>query len=341
MSETAKKKQQALEEKELEFLEEELAEEEEYKDLGFGTRISSKTNRLINRDGTLNVKKIGVEWKDINPYQHLISVSWPYFFFLLMVAYVIINLVFAGLYMLVGVEYLSGLPGNGGHIGEFGYAFYFSVQTFTTVGYGAISPTNHLSSLLASFEALVGLLGFALATGILYGRFAQPLAKIAFSENAIIAPYNDINSFQFRVVNRRQNQLVDLEVLVALMWYEIENGEEKQHFASLDLERDKVALFPLTWTIVHPIDQDSPLFHMAPADYTAKNVEFLIVIKGFDETFSQTVRSRFSYKCEDILWGKKFNKVFYSDEDGNLVVEVDRINETREAELNPAAYVKK
>lgn len=308
---------------------------EDFQDLGFGNRLGKTTKRLINRDGSFNVIKRGSGLKSMNPYVMLVNMPWWKFILITTTFYILINCIFALLYFLDGVNHLNGIPGRIHDFSQFLQAFYFSVQTFTTVGYGSVSPSGNIANFIAAFEALVGLLGFALATGLLYGRFSKPSAKVAFSEHAIIAPYKDLNSFQFRIVNRRKNQLIELSAEVVLMCYEIEDRVIQQNFYRLNLERNRVTLFPLTWTIVHPLDKSSPLYGKSLKDYEQLNTEFLIIIRGYDETFAQDVHTRYSYKVEDLIWGAKFKKVFYNDEDGNLVVEVDQIDETYPATLNP------
>ncbi|MEL7530995.1 MAG: ion channel, partial [Bacteroidota bacterium] len=236
----------------------ELSENQKDNDLGFGRSISRDNARLINKDGSFNVRKINVGLRAINPYLFLVSMPWWKFNLLTIGSYAALNVVFALVYVAIGVEHLGADPSES-FISQFATSFYFSVQTFTTVGYGAISPMGHLTNLISSFEALIGLLAFALATGLLFGRFAQPSAKIQFSPQMVMAPYQDINGLMFRIVNRRSNQLIDLSIKVVLMMYEMEEGVDKMKFYNLELERNHVNLFPLTWTIVHPVDKESPL----------------------------------------------------------------------------------
>lgn len=307
--------------------------EKDFRDLGFGTRISEQTQRLINTDGTFNVKRKGGGIGAIHPFQFLISAKWWQFWTLVLLAYLIINSLFAFVYVLVGVENLSGAP-DSGEVRKFLHAFYFSVQTITTVGYGAISPLNDTVSLISSFEALLGLMGFAIASGVLYGRFSKPSAKIRFSKKALIAPYHDINSFQCRIVNRRKNQLIELEAQVFLVKYEKLGHMTQQRFYKLTLEREKISLFPLNWTIVHPIDTNSPLYDLTEEELMANNAEFLILIKGYDDTFAQMVHARYSYKCKDLYWGAKFEPIYHSDKDGMTIVEINKIDTCTQEELN-------
>ena len=313
--------------------------EQQYKDLGFGTKISENSKRLINKDGSFNVIKVGGGLGSIHPYQWAISLSWSKFTLLAILFYVVLNALFALLYVMVGIEGLANAPAQNSEgvrqfIENFAHAFYFSVQTFTAVGYGTVSPLNHMTNIVASFEAMIGLVGFALVTGVLFGRFSRPSAKIKFSKKAIVAPYQDINSLQFRIVNRRQNQLTELQVQVALMCYEPKDGVVKQAYYRLELERTQIALFPMTWTIVHPITKDSPLYGTNEADLKRLNAEFLIMLKGYDDTFAQTVHARTSYKYDELVWGAKFVPGFYTNDEGSLIVEVNKVGKCKWAELN-------
>jgi inward rectifier potassium channel len=196
-------------------------------------------------------------------------------------------------------------------------------------------PGSISANSLATVEALVGLLGFALATGILFGRFSRPSARIGFSELALIAPYENRTSLQFRIVNRRPNTLMEMEATMILMWVEGEPGKLKRSFQGLPLERDTVDFLALTWTIVHPIDESSPLFGKTKEELAQKQAEVIILIKGFDETFSQSVRSRYSYRFDEIAWNAKFTPAFDFDETGTMVLNINKVGNYKAVE--PAA----
>lgn len=308
-------------------------EQAQFKDLGFGTEIGEKTHRLINLDGSFNVDRKEKGWGAIHPYLFLVSIPTWQFLLVIIAYYLLLNSVFALLYMLVGVNQLTGAPTDS-LLNQFAYAFFFSVQTFTTVGYGTISPEGYAANIIASLEAMAGLMGFALASGVFYGRFSKPSAKIRFSKKALIAPYREINSFEFRIVNRRKNQLIELEVQLVLMWYKHTDGKMKQIFHQLPLERDRVTLFPLNWTLVHPITSESPLYQKTAEDLKERNAEFVIIIKAYDDTFAQLVHARYSYKSEDIIWGEKFDMMFHTDKRGITILEVDCIDHTHKTQLN-------
>jgi inward rectifier potassium channel len=299
-------------------------------DPGLTQQYTSPYSRVINKDGSFNVHRRGVTWHDIHPYLHLTNMSWPLFLVVLFFGYLITNTLFAVVYFLLGPGQLQGVEATT-EWGRFIDDFFFSAHTLTTVGYGSIAPKETGANIVASFEALTGVLGFAVATGLLYGRVSRPTARIGFSENMIVAPYQDGTSLQFRVVNRRKNSLMELDVRVMLMTVETENGVSKRKYTLLNVERDRVLFLPLTWTIVHPIDPDSPLAGRTAEDLSKLQAEIMILIKAYDDTFSQTVLARNSYRHDEILWGKRFAPAFFVDKDGDLVLEISRVGETVEA----------
>lgn len=292
-------------------------------DPGLTTQYSGQLRRAINPDGSFNVHRKGIKWRDWNLYLILIDTTWPRFFLFVSVAFLIVNIVYAGLYLALGVQNLKGTEPQ---LSAFENAFFFSVHTLTTVGYGNIYPTGGWANLLSAVEAATGLMVFAVITGLLYGRFSRPSARILFSNHALIAPYQDGSSLQFRITNARSNVLMDLEARVLLMTVENAGGQLKRNFVDLSLERRTVYIFPLTWTLVHPIDSDSPLRGKTPEELAASSAEILILLTGFDDTFSQTVHARFSYRHDEIVWGAKFLPAFSVDPKGDLVLEVDRIH---------------
>lgn len=293
-------------------------------DPGLTQQYTGSLRRAINKDGTFNVERRGTGWRDIHPYLFLISIPWPAFLSLVFAAYLAVNTIFAALYYSLGPGHLLGGDAPD-RLTRFLNAFFFSSHTLTTVGYGNIAPSAVSSNILAATEALIGLLGFALATGILFGRFSRPSARIGFSENALIAPYEGRTSLQFRILNRRPNALMEVEATVILMGVEGEQGKQKRTFQPLALERDTVDFLALTWTVVHPIDESSPLFGKTQEDAGRKQAEVIILIKAFDETFSQSVRARYSYRFDEIIWNAKFTPAFDFDETGTMVLNIDKV----------------
>jgi inward rectifier potassium channel len=303
-------------------------------DPGLTQQYTGILRRAINKDGSFNVERRGTSWRDIHPYLFLISLPWPAFLALVFAAYLATNTIFAALYYSLGPGHLQGgdAPDK---LNRFLNAFFFSAHTLTTVGYGNIAPGSISANVLAVIEALIGLLGFALATGILFGRFSRPSARIGFSENALIAPYEGRTSLQFRILNRRPNALMEIEATVILMLVEGEPGKQKRTFQGLTLERDDIDFLALTWTVVHPIDESSPLFGKTQEDAEHKQAEVIILIKGFDETFSQSVRARYSYRFDEIVWNAKFTPAFDFDETGTMVLNIDKVG--NHAPVEPAA----
>lgn len=304
---------------------------EKFNDLGLGTKATASTLRSLNKDGSFNVKRVNVPFSErINFYHTLVTMPWTKFFVLIISGYFLVNLLFASIYMWIGTEHLTGIEAST-DFGKFLEAFFFSSQTLTTLGYGRIAPVGTVASSVAAIESMLGLLSFALATGLLYGRFSRPEAKIIYSTHAVIAPYRAINAFMFRVVNPRDNQLLEVEVNVTLSMKRKDSA--LRDFFQLELERTKVVFLPMMWTIVHPINVGSPLYNLMERNLVEKDPEFIIMIKAFDETFSQTVYSRSSYKAGEIKWGEKFIYVIEQESDG-IIVDVGRIDETEKATLN-------
>ena len=293
-------------------------------DPGLTHQFSGELRRTINRDGSFNVHRRGARLRDFNPYQYMIETTWPRFLALVLFGFLFVNTTFAGLYLMVGIEHLRAIDTG---LSPSADAFFFSVHTLTTVGYGDIYPTGGAANTISAIEAMIGLLGFAIATGLMYGRFSKPSARIVFSESMLIAPYQDATSLQFRIANGRDNVVTELEARVLYMTVRNVDGHMKRDYHDLPLERPKVYFLPLTWTIVHPIDESSPLYGKSADDLARMEAEFLILIKAFDDTFSQSVNARYSYRHDEIVWGAKFIPVFSVDPKGDLVLDVDRINE--------------
>jgi inward rectifier potassium channel len=295
-------------------------------DPGLTTQFSGALRRAINPDGTFNVHRKGTHWRDVNLYLKLIDTTWPRFLVTIAAGFLLINMVFAATYLAIGIDHLQGQEPE---MSPFVNAFFFSIHTLTTVGYGNIFPRGVAANLVAAIEAATGLMVFAIATGLLYGRFSRPSARILFSNHLLVAPYQDGTSLQFRITNARSNVLMDLEARVLLMTVDLVAGQLKRDFVDLPLERRKVYFFPLTWTVVHPIDSDSPLFGRTAEDLAKASAEILILIQGFDDTFSQTVHAQYSYRHDEFVWGAKFVPAFNVDPKGDLILDVNRIDELK------------
>ncbi|HYM59691.1 MAG TPA: ion channel [Thermoanaerobaculia bacterium] len=298
-------------------------------DLGFGSVVVRESRkRLLNRDGTFNVRRTGLNfWESHSAYHYFLTLSWTRFLLLLTAGYVITNLVFAAAYVACGPNALTGF--NSLPLEErFARAFFFSVHTMATIGYGNVAPVNLAANIVVAIEALVGLIGFAFMAGIVFARFARPVARIVFSRSAVVAPYRNMTAFMFRIVNQKSNEIVEMETKVLFARRKKDGGANDREFIQLPLERERVVFFPLAWTIVHPIDESSPLHGLTAADLERCDAEFLILLNGFDETFSQTVHTRSSYKAGEVIWGARFKSMFRErDADGTISVDVRDLHE--------------
>lgn len=302
------------------------------RDLGFGSIVARESRqRLLNPDGSFNVVREGLSpLTSLSVYHSLLTITWPRFLSLIAASYLLTNALFALGYMACGSNALGGLRSDTPQ-GRFVEEFFFSIQTFATIGYGVVYPRSVAANLLVTVESLVGLLGFALATGLLFARFARPTARILFSRQAVIAPYRGITAFEFRIANARSSQLIDVAVRVQLSRF-LPDG--RREFIPLTLERSQVVFFPLAWTIVHPIDETSPLWGVTERELLAQEVEFLILLTGTDETFAQVVHTRSSYRAEEIVWGARFTNLFNPPRpDGVLSIDIGRLHDHEPAEL--------
>lgn len=295
-------------------------------DPGLTQKFDGPLRRIINNNGEFNIRRVGTTWRDFHPYLHLINMGWAGFLGTLFFGYLFVNTLFAAAYFWLTPGQLQGAAARDA-IHGFWNDFFFSAHTLTTVGYGNISPAGLGANLLASFEGLIGVLGFAVATGLLYGRVSRPSARIGFSSNAVVSPYQDGTSLQFRVVNRRANSLMDLEARVLLMTVERNGADTRRSYSLLRLERPSVLFLPLTWTVVHPIDSESPLWGKTAQDLDRLQAELLILLKGYDDTFNQTVIARYSYRHDELLWNARFAPAFFVDPQGDLVLELRKVGE--------------
>ncbi len=293
------------------------------RELGFG-KVLAPNSRLMNSDGSFTGLREAINYWD-NTYHYLVTISWRHFFFLALAFFIFINVCFGTLYFFMGVENFNGItPGSPLH--NFVQAFFFSSQTLTTVGYGHISPNGMSISVVASFESFLGLLTFALISGLLYGRFSRPLAQVAFSENLLVSPYNSGQGLMFRMVNARKSELIETEVQVLMAFNQSDNaGNTARKFYPLKLEVAKISFFSLSWTIVHPLDDDSPIIDFSEQDLINANAEFMVLVKGTDEIFQQVVHARHSYSADEIVWNAKFTPILQYNEAGVPKVMTSRV----------------
>lgn len=303
----------------------------EANDLGLGERAGAGRSRSLNKDGSFNVTKENVPFFErFNIFHALISMSWGRFFGIILLGYLVLNTLFALLYTAIGIEQLTGVEATD-PMSDFLEAFFFSAQTITTLGYGRVAPVGLVANMVAAAESMLGLLTFALATGMLYGRFSKPSVRLRYSSHAVVAPYRGINGLMFRVVNPQGNDLLEVEVNVTLSLKR--PGTELRDFHALELERRHIVFFPSVWTVVHPIDTDSPMHGMTEAQVLALDAELIVMLKAFHGSFSQTVYSRTSYKATELRWGHKFASILTYEEEG-VTVDVGRIDASAKATLN-------
>ncbi len=243
-------------------------QQQEERDLGFGSVVGqANEKRLLNRDGTFNPRREGMGFlHSLSAYHFLLTISWRQFIMVVTAGYLAANLVFAMAYMAAGPDAIIGQDASK-FGGEFGRAFFFSVETLGTIGYGNIQPNGVLPNVIVTIESLTGLSILALGTGILFARFSRPTAQIVFSDRAVIAPYRNITGLMFRLTNGRANQLIELEAKVLFTRME---GDSRR-YDQLELERKRLVFFPLSWTIVHPIDEKSTLYGMTREDLVEKD----------------------------------------------------------------------
>jgi inward rectifier potassium channel len=298
-------------------------------DLGFGSVVARESRkRLLNRDGTFNVRREGLRfWESLSAYHYFLTISWPKFLGFVAAVYLVLNALFAAAYVACGEGALTGFSREGS-MERFAWAFFFSVDTLATIGYGNILPLTLAANALVALESLVGLLGFAIIAGIVFARFARPRAEIAFSNVAIVGPYRDKTALMFRIVNKKRNEIVEMGATVLLALRKRDGANTDREFIPLKLERERVVFFPLSWTIVHPIDEKSPMNACSPDELRERDAELLILLNGFDETFSQTVHTRSSYKVDEIVWGARFRTMFNpSEEDGTISVDIRKLDD--------------
>ena len=297
------------------------------KDPGFGYDSSNTSHRLVNRDGSFNIKHLNKKFSFSEVYSYLIGMPWWAFFVLVFLGYIVVNLFFGALYYLIGIEQLT--VKSAGFFNDFANAFFFSSQTITTLGYGAISPTGHLAAFIAAFEAFLGLLSFSFFTGLLYGRFSKPKAAIRFSNTFVIRRFKNETALMFRLMNKRKNIMIEPEVNVTIAINKVsDDGTFKRDFFQLPLERKKIMYLPTTWTIVHQIDETSPLFHYSNEELKQLNAEIFVLLEYYEDSFSQRVYQLHSYDFNQLEIDKKFTPAYYFDSEGVALLDHRKLSET-------------
>jgi len=273
-------------------------------------------------DGRLQAIYIGHGkdgWRDA--YHFLLTMPLAAFFGVMAGGYVAVNTVFALIYVLVGG--ISGVKP-----GDFADAFFFSAETFSTVGFGQMAPQSFVAHLAVTLESFFGLFNLAIATGLLFARISRPTARVVFSDRAVVTMYEGVPTLMFRAANRRRNRIVEAEVTVNLARDGVtREGVSMRGFENLATVRSRSPVFILTWQVMHRIDETSPLFGQTTQSLQESRAEIVVILKGMDETFAQTIHARASYTPEEIVWGARLVDIFSRNPDGRPVIDYTRFHD--------------
>jgi len=299
-------------------------------DPGLGTSFERPLERLMAGDGSFRVNRVGGVGALREAFIWLVSIPGWQLVLVLLAAYTALNLVFGSLYMLIGVEHI-GNADLGSLRGRWTTAFGMSIQTVTTVGYGYLYPNGPLAWALASIEGMFGILGFSLISAIIYSRFARPTAKLAYSDQALIAPHQDGWSLQMRMANRRGTLMREVKVRMLLVMADMDDQGERLNYYDLPLQFDHVSFMPLNWTLVHAINTDSPLAGLSAADLISRRAEVLVIVMGVDVGYMQHVYTRHSYRFDEVQWGGRFARAF-SSQNGVMHLYLDKLSDTLDVE---------
>jgi inward rectifier potassium channel len=279
---------------------------------------------LIERNTADRVVRLGVDRELFGDlYHRTLTITWPGFFAIGAATYIVANIIFAALYLLQ--------PGSiaQAHPGSFADAFFFSVQTMATIGYGVMSPATVYANLLMTLETAVGLMFVAITTGLVFARFSRPTARVLFSSVAVVGPYNGVPTLSIRIANQRKNQMLAAEVSMTLVRDEVsDEGELSRRFYDLALVRDRSPVFALTFRVMHPIDANSPLHGLNYETLAEQHAEIVVIAGGVDETLVQPVNARTSYLPHEILWSHRFVDIFGWTEDGRRAIDYRRFHDT-------------
>jgi inward rectifier potassium channel len=277
--------------------------------------------RMVTLDGRFNVVRVGIPntlRRDL--YHWLLTLSWPVFLGLQAVLFFLANIVFAIAYVLGGNGIANAEPGS------LLDAFFFSVQTMASIGYGAMHPTTDYTNFIVSIEALVGLLGLAIATGLVFARVSRPTAQVLFSDRAVVETYHGVPTLMFRSTNQRQNRILEAQMQAVLVQNDISpEGHQMRRFYNLDLVRSDTPIFALTWMSMHQINEHSPLYGKTAEDLQKADAEIVVTLTGLDETFAQTIHARHSYVPGEIVWNARFVDIF-SRRNGQLIIDYTKFH---------------
>lgn len=279
---------------------------------------------MVARSAGEDLLRLGIErawYADL--YHRALTVSWPRFLSVGALVFLSVNTVFALLYLAQPGAVAKARPGN------FGDAFFFSVQTMATIGYGRMWPATRYANLLMTAEVLLGLLTTALAAGLAFARFSRPTARILFSRVAVIGPVNGVRTLSLRLANERRNQVVQAAVTLSLVRDEVTGeGHFLRRFYDLKLARAQTPVFAMTFVAMHPLDRESPLCGATPQTLAVERAEIVVTLTGIDETLSQTIHARASYVADDILFDRRFADILGVTADGRRAIDYSRFHDT-------------
>ena len=271
----------------------------------------------------INIPLPQLEFEQVakDPYHRLLSLSWVHFFLYSAGIYMAVNLIFAGLYMIQpgGIENID--PNS------FWDHFNFSVQTISTIGYGNMYPTSTYTHTIVFIQVFIGVLNLALATGVFFAKVSLPTANMIFSEKALITSYDQKKSFMIRVANTRSNQIIDAKVYLTLMRKEkTKEGVDMRRFYDMKVVRKHTPLFSFSWTIIHIINEESPLYGWSAEELANSETEFIVTLMGIDGTYSQTIFDKYFYNSSEIHWGGQFSDILYTDNNGVTKINYDQFH---------------
>jgi inward rectifier potassium channel len=293
---------------------------EKIKDPGFGYKTANSAKRMVNADGSFNLIHINKKFSVSEIYSRLINMTWIKFITLIFLWYFLLNILFAGIYFFIGIEHLTIEKST--PFQDFLNSYFFSAQTLTTLGYGLVSPQGNITAFISSLEALIGLIGFAFMTGLLYGRFSKPKAAIRFSDVMVLRPFKEKRAVMFRLMNKRTNVMIEPKIKVTLAINELDDkGVFSRKFFNLNLEREKIMYLPSTWTIVHEIEEGSPLYKYTDEQLLKLNAELLVLIEYYEDAFTQNVYQMHSYSFNDLRNNYKFTPAYYFDKNGQAILD--------------------
>jgi inward rectifier potassium channel len=279
--------------------------------------------RYVDLKGGSTIVPIGQRhshWSDL--YHLLLTLSWPKLIGLLGAMYIVINAVFAVAFLLGGDGIANAQPGS------FADAFFFSVQTMASIGYGAMYPESLYVNIIVTIESILGLFWLTMATGLMFARFSRPTARVLFSQSAVIAPRENVPTLMFRAANQRGNQILEAQMRLTLIRNVMtDEGEFMRRFYDMELARSQTPIFALTWTALHPINERSPLYGMTAEDLEEIEAEILVTLAGIDDTFSQTILARHSYIPTEIFWNMRLMDIITRTEDGRRAVNYQNFHE--------------